>query len=165
MARRQIDVFGFDELEKAFKLMEKKWPNEADALLMARGKQAQKRVKQLSPVYKGPAKKGIKPKQLRNSWSLLPVKLYKGGTVRVVRLQSKAPHVHLIEYGHDIYRGGKTRERGRKLNGVELSARGITHHGRAKAFKMMETSMKEQRDRFTNDAEKLLNQITSDVEV
>lgn len=54
------------------------------------------------------------------------MKLYKGGKVRVVRVQSTAPHAHLIELGHKIVSGGRTRERGRKLNRVQRSARGIT---------------------------------------
>ena len=106
---KQIDVFGFEELEKAFKRCEKRYPNEADALLMAAGQQVNKRVKALTPV---------RTKKLRNSWRLKKVKLYKGGKVRVVREQTTAPHGHLIELGHEIVRGGKTRERGRKLNRV-----------------------------------------------
>ena len=35
MARANKDVFGFDELEKSFKRIEKNYPDKADALLMA----------------------------------------------------------------------------------------------------------------------------------
>ncbi len=40
---RNIDVFGFDELEKAFKRCEKNYPNQADAFLMAEGQAVNKR--------------------------------------------------------------------------------------------------------------------------
>ena len=35
---RNIDVFGFDELEKAMKQCEKNYPSQADAFLMAEGR-------------------------------------------------------------------------------------------------------------------------------
>ena len=103
---RNIDVFGFDELEKAMKQCEKNYPSQADAFLMAEGRAVNKRTKSLTPV---------RTKKLRNSWRTKKVKLYKGGKVRVVRVQSTAPHAHLIELGHKIVSGGRTRERGSVL--------------------------------------------------
>lgn len=79
MARQNKDVFGFDELEKSFKRFEKNYPDKADALLMAQGQAVNRKTKSLTPV---------KTKKLRNSWRLKKVKLYKGGTVRVVRIQT-----------------------------------------------------------------------------
>ena len=104
MARRSKDVFGFDELEKSFEKVIKKYPNEADAVLMTMGRAATRRVKQLTPV---------KTRKLKNSWRLRKVKLYKNGTVRVVRIASTAPHAHLIEDGHYIYRGSGRGRTGR----------------------------------------------------
>ncbi|MGN0181214.1 MAG: HK97 gp10 family phage protein [Candidatus Ornithomonoglobus sp.] len=153
---KQIDVFGFDELEKAFKRCEKRYPNEADALLMAAGQQVNKRVKALTP---------IRTKKLRNSWRLKKVKLYKGGKVRVVREQTTAPHGHLIELGHEIVSGGKTRERGRKLNRVQRSARGIKSGGRVEGKHMLEKSMSEAQARFNGDARKMLDRLTKDIQV
>ncbi len=95
---RNVDVFGFDELEKAMKRCEKNYPNQADAFLMAEGQAVNKKTKSLTPV---------KTKKLRNSWRLKKVKLYKSGKVRVVRVQSTAPHAHLIELGHEVVRGGQ----------------------------------------------------------
>ena len=152
---KQIDVFGFEELEKAFKRCEKRYPNEADALLMAAGQQVNKRVKALTPV---------RTKKLRNSWRLKKVKLYKGGKVRVVREQTTAPHGHLIELGHEIVRGGKTRERGRKLNRVQRSARGSKSGGRVEGIHMLEKSLSEARSRFESDADKMLGRLTKDVQ-
>ena len=40
---KEIEVFGFDELEKAFLRCEKRYPNEADALLMRRDRRSTKR--------------------------------------------------------------------------------------------------------------------------
>lgn len=153
---KQIDVFGFEELEKAFKRCEKRYPNEADAMLMAAGQQVNKRVKALTPV---------RTKKLRNSWRLKKVKLYKGGKVRVVREQTTAPHGHLIELGHEIVRGGKTRERGRTLNRVQRSARGIKSGGRVEGKHMLEKSMSEAQARFNGDARKMLDRLTKDIQV
>ena len=153
---RNVDVFGFDELEKAFIRVQKKYPDKADAMLMALGQAANKRTKALTPV---------RTKKLRKSWRLKKVKLYKSGTVRVVRVQSTAPHAHLVEYGHEIVKGGKTRERGRTLNRVQRSARGITSHGRVEGKYMLEKAMTETRSAFNRDAEKLLDAICEEVEV
>jgi len=151
-----IDVFGFDELEKAFKRCEKNYPNQADAFLMAQGQAVNKKTKSLSPV---------RTKKLRNSWKLKKVKLYKSGKVRVVRIQSAAPHAHLIEYGHEIVRGGKTRERGRKLNRVQRSVRGIKSGGFVEGKHMLEKSMSEAQSSFESGAKKLLDRITQDIQI
>ena len=177
---KNVDVFGFDELEKAFNRMEKKYPDKADAMLMAIGQAANKKTKENTPVYRGtpPPNSKIKPGQLKRSWRLKKVKLYKGGTVRVVHIQSSAPHAHLVEQGHDIYRGGKVYVSGktgdstgrkggykRKLNAVQRNVREITSHGRTRAFHMLEYAMVESRNRFNHDAEKLLDAICEEVEV
>lgn len=156
MARKAKDVFGFDELEKAFKQCEKKYPDAADALLMAQGRQTNKRVKQLTPV---------RTRKLRNSWRLKKVKLYKGGKVRVVRIQSTAPHAHLVEYGHENYRGGKTRERGRKMSRKQLSKKGVTHHGRTEGTHMLEYGITEAGNRFPLKAQKMLDELVKDLKV
>ena len=153
---RNVDVFGFDELEKAFNRVQKKYPDKADAMLMALGQAANKRTKALTPV---------RTKKLRKSWRLKKVKLYKRGNDPVVRVQSTAPHAHLVEYGHEIVKGGKTRERGRTLNRVQRSARGITSHGRVEGKYMLEKAMTETRSAFNRDAEKLLDAICEEVEV
>ena len=66
---------------------------------MAEGRAVNKRTKSLTPV---------RTKKLLNSWRTKKVKLYKDGKVRVVRVQSTAPHAHLIELGHKIVSGGRT---------------------------------------------------------
>ena len=151
---KTVDVFGFDELEKAFKRCEKRYPNEADALLIAHGQAVNKRTKALTPV---------RTKKLRNSWRLKKVKLYKGGKVRVVRVQTSAPHGHLIELGHEIVRGGRTRERGRKLNRVQRSARGISSGGYVQGEHMLEKAMAEAQSSFEGGAKKLLDKLTDDL--
>ena len=153
---RNIDVFGFDELEKAMKQCEKNYPSQADAFLMAEGRAVNKRTKSLTPV---------RTKKLRNSWRTKKVKLYKGGKVRVVRVQSTAPHAHLIELGHKIVSGGRTRERGRKLNRVQRSARGIKSGGYVQGDFMLEKSMSEAQAKFNSGAEKLLDKITKHIQM
>ena len=58
------DLFGFDELEKAFNRTIKRYPNEADALLMAQGQAVTKSTKSKTPVKTG---------KLRRSWRLKKV--------------------------------------------------------------------------------------------
>ena len=41
---RNIDVFGFDELEKAMKQCEKNYPSQADAFLMAEGRAVNNKI-------------------------------------------------------------------------------------------------------------------------
>lgn len=153
---RNIDVFGFDELEKAMKQCEKNYPSQADAFLMAEGRAVNKRTKSLTPV---------RTKKLLNSWRTKKVKLYKDGKVRVVRVQSTAPHAHLVELGHKIVSGGRTRERGRKLNRVQRSARGIKSGGYVQGDFMLEKSMSEAQAKFNSGAEKLLDKITKDIQM
>jgi hypothetical protein len=153
---KNVDVFGFDELQKAFERCEKKYPNQADALLMAQGQAVNKKTKSLTPV---------KTKKLRNSWRLKKVKLYKSGKVRVVRIQSTAPHAHLIELGHESVHGGRTRERGRKLNRVQRSARGIKSGGYVEGKHMLEKSISEAQSSFENGAKKMLDNLTEDIKV
>ena len=125
---RNIDVFGFDELEKAMKQCEKNYPSQADAFLMAEGRAVNKRTKSLTPV---------RTKKLLNSWRTKKVKLYKDGT----------------------------RERGRKLNRVQRSARGIKSGGYVQGDFMLEKSMSEAQAKFNSGAEKLLDKITKDIQM
>ena len=159
------DLFGFDELEKSFSKLSKKYPNAADALLMAQGQAVNKETKANTPV---------KTKKLRNSWRLKKVKLYKGGTVRVVRIQSAAPHAHLVEEGHENVRGGsiyssKGKSRSvsgrRKLNGVQRAYRGISSHGHTEGKFMLENAMRKARTRFDREAQKMLDKITEDLQI
>lgn len=145
------DVFGFEELEKSFKRLEKRYPSQADAMLMAQGQAVQKRVKALTPV---------KTKKLRNAWRLKKVKLYKNGTVRVVRLQNGAPHSHLIEYGHKIYTtGGRKTGKVGRYNRLQQRLRGIKGHGSVEGVHMLEKGISEVNRRFERDALKLLNKL------
>ena len=156
------DVFGFEELEKSFKRLEKRYPSQADAMLMAQGQAVQKRVKALTPVYTGKYLRGgrIKPGQLKKSWRLKKVKLYKGGTVRVVRLQNNANHAHLIEDGHKIYTtGGRKTGKVGRYNRVQQRIRGIKNHGSTEGVHMLEKGMTEARQRFDRDAQKTLDKL------
>ena len=144
------DLFGFDELEKSFKRLEKRYPNQADAMLMAQGQAANKRTKALTPV---------KTKKLRNSWRLKKVKLYKSGTVRVVRVQSTAPHAHLVEYGHEMYTTGGRKGKVGKYNAVQRNVRGIKKHKRVEGTHMLEYAVTEAGRRFPLNAQKMLDKL------
>ena len=151
------DVFGFEELSKSFEKLEKKYPNAADRMLAAQGRAVTTRTKSQTPVGK--------TKKLKSSWRLKAVKLYQGGKVRVVRIQSQAPHAHLVELGHEIT-SGKTRSRsGRKLNTVQRAIRGVKSGGRVEGKKLLEKSIREAQTRFDRDASKLLEELTKEVEL
>ncbi len=147
-------TFGFEGLQKAFNKIEKKYPDKTDAMLMALGRVATSKTKVKTPVGK--------TKKLKGSWRLKKPKRY--GKTRVVRTQSQAPHAHLVELGHEIVRGGKTRKRGRYLNTLERQVRGIQSKGRVEGKKMLETSFKEMESTFNKSVEKLLDDLTSEVE-
>jgi len=148
-------TFGFDDLQKAFNKIEQKYPDKTDAMLMAMGRVATSKTKALTPVGK--------TKKLKGSWKLKKPKKY--GKSRVVRTQSQAPHAHLVELGHEIVRGGRTRKNGRSLNTLERKTRGIQSKGRLEGKKMLETSFKEMEDSFFKSAEKLLDALTNEVEI
>lgn len=148
-------TFGFDELQKAFNRIEKKYPNKTDAMLAAQGRIATNKTKSKTPVGK--------TKKLKSSWRMKKPKQY--GKTRVVRTQSEAPHAHLVEDGHEVVRGGKTRVNGRKLNVLQRGIRGIKSGGRVEGKKMLETSFKEMESTFNKSAEKLLDDLTSEVEL
>jgi len=148
-------TFGFDELQKEFNRIEKKYPDKTDAMLMAMGREATSKTKAKTPVGK--------TKKLKGSWKLKKPKKY--GKSRVVRTQSQAPHAHLVELGHEIVRGGGTRKNGRSLNTLERKTRGIQSKGRLEGKKMLETSFKEMEDSFFKSAEKLLDELTNDVQI
>ena len=143
-------TFGFDELQKEFNRIEHKYPDKTDAMLMAQGKTAASRVKSKTPVGK--------TKKLKGSWRLKKPKKY--GSTRAVRVQSEAPHAHLVEDGHEIISGGSTRKNGRKLNTLERAVRGIKSGGRVEGKKMLESTVMELEGSFYRSANKLLNEIT-----
>ena len=149
------EVFGFDELEAAFKKMEKKYPEKAEALLAAQGRLATNKTKARTPVGK--------TKKLKSSWRLKKPKLY--GKTRVVRTQSEAPHGHLVEDGHEIVTGGRTRVNGRKLNVVQRGIRGIKSGGRVEGKKMLESTFKDMEAGFYKSADQLLEELTQEVEL
>lgn len=150
-----FELFGIDELEKSFNRIESKYDDKVDALLQAQGRVATNRVKSKTPVGK--------TKKLKSSWRLKKVKKY--GETRVVRIQSQAPHAHLVEQGHTIVSGGKTRKNGRTLNTVERKARGIKNKGRVEGKEMLQSTMKELQSGFFSSAEKMLADLTKEVEL
>lgn len=148
-------TFGFDNLQTAFNRIEKKYPDKTDAMLMAMGRVVTSKTKAKTPVGK--------TKKLKSSWRLKKPKKY--GKTRVVRTQSQASHAHLVELGHEIVRGGRTRKNGRNLNTMERKVRGIQSNGKVEGKKMLETSFEEMESSFYKSAEKLLDDLTNEVEL
>lgn len=165
-----LDIFGVEELEKAFTKMSGKYDDKVDALLMAQGRTATNRVKSKTPVGK--------KKKLKGSWRLKKVKRYgPNGTIRVVRIQTEAPHGHLVEDGHKIVTRERTRSNGRyakesvklgktsKLKAGGKKAFGVKSGGRVEGKEMLKSTMKELQSGFFSAAEKLLSDITKEAEL
>jgi len=151
----ESEIFGFDELQKAFNRIEKKYPDKVDAMLAAQGRVATNKTKSKTPVGK--------TKKLKSSWRMKKPKQY--GKTRVVRTQSEAPHAHLVEDGHEIISGGSSRANGRKLNRVGRAVKGVKSGGRVEGKKMLESTFRSLESSFNKSAENLLSDLTSEVEL
>lgn len=164
---RQTDVFGFDELEKAFNRMQKKYENRGQAMLAAEAAQAAKRLRQITPV--GPPKKISGKKKhipLKKSVRTLKPKEFKGGEVLVSRIQNPAPHMHLVELGHNIYTSKrKLKHKVSEYNALGKKVNGIKSHGRVEGKFMIDKVLAELRGRFPKSAEKLFDEITREVQL
>ena len=151
----EIEPFGIEELQKAFEKAAAKYGDKADALLMAQGKLAQKRVKSRTPV--GATRK------LKGSWRLKKVR--KVGDTRVVRIQSTARYAHLVELGHELVRGGSSRRNGKKLSRIGRAVRGVRSVGYVEGREMLAATMRELESRYASGVQKLLDDLTKDVEI
>lgn len=148
-------TFGFEDLQKAFNRIEQKYPNKTDAMLMAMTRVAATRTKSKTPVGK--------TKKLKSTWRTKKPKVY--GKARVARMQSASRYAHLVEDGHEIVTGGRATVRGRKLNVLQRGIRGVKVKGRTQGAKMIEKSMSEIKSSFDKSAEKLLDDLTREVEL
>lgn len=162
MARKQKDVFGFEELEKAFDKMLEKYEDKGDALLHAIGRQAGKRMRQVTP--KGVGSK--KPGTLKKSYRVKKPKKFKGDKVNVVLVSSGAPHAHLVEYGHEIYTSPKKlKHKVSRYNAIGRKVKKISHHGRVEGQFLFDKVWKEFETRFPQKAQDMIDEITKDLEV
>ena len=158
---REKDVFGFDEFEKAMTNMLKRYDSKSDVVLAAQAQQLQRRVKQVTA--KGPTGK------LKKSWRALRPKVYPND-VKVSRVQTREPHGHLYELGHEMVTTGSRRlgakvGKTKKYNRFGRAALGIKSHGRGPGRFVLEKSTHELRSRYTSEVKKLLDDITKDLEV
>ena len=148
-------TFGFEDLQKAFNRIEQKYPNKTDAMLMAMTRVAANRTKSKTPVGK--------TKKLKSTWRTKKPKVY--GKARVARMQSASRYAHLVEDGQEIVTGGRATVRGRKLNVLQRGIRGVKVKGRTQGAKMIEKSMTEIESTFDKSADKLLDDLTREVEL
>lgn len=155
---KEVDVFGFDELTKAFVRMERRYAVESDAMLAAQVLQAKKRVKQKTPKVTG---------NLRKGWRDLKPKAYKGGTVKVSRVQNAAPHAHLYEYPHKVYttRGNRMTGKVTRYNETARRVMGIKNHGQAEGHYILRDTMRELESKYPQRVEDLLDKVTEEVQV
>lgn len=165
MARKQKDLFGFDELKKAFTRCEKKYPDSADNLLMTMGDAVKKQTKQNTPVHEKeyyPGKNRKKGK-LKRSWSLRKVKVY--GNSRVVRIQTQDPVGHLIERGHYIKPRGRGRKNREDKRNYRYEKGSTGSKGFVEGSYPLSQAIEASRKRFGTNAQKLLEDITSDLKL
>ena len=149
-------TFGFEDLQKAFNRIEQKYENKTDAMLMAMANVTRQRVRSKTPTGK--------TKKLKGSWRTKKPKTF--GKARVARVQTENRYGHVVEEGHRVVTGGSTVGRnGRKLNVLQRGIRGISIGGKTKGEKMIEDTVKELNATFEKNAKKLLNDLTSEVEL
>lgn len=149
-------TFGFEDLQKAFNRIEQKYENKTDAMLMAMANVTRQRVRAKTPTGK--------TKKLKGSWRTKKPKTF--GKARVARVQTENRYGHVVEDGHKVVTGGSTvRRNGRKLNVLERGIRGISVGGKTKGEKMIEDTVKELNATFEKNAKKLLDDLTSEVEL
>ena len=148
-------TFGFEDLQKAFNRIEKKYPNKTDAMLMSMARIAATRTKSKTPVGK--------TKKLKSTWRTKKPKVY--GKVRVARMQSASRYAHVVEDGHEIVTGGKGSKNGRKLNTLQRAVRGVKSGGRVEGKKMVASAISEIESTFDKSAEKLLADLLKEVEL
>lgn len=81
-------------------------------------------------------------------------------------MQTENRYGHVVEEGHRVVTGGSTVSRnGRKLNVLQRGIRGISVGGKTKGEKMIEDTVKELNATFEKNAKKLLDDLTSEVEL
>lgn len=149
-------TFGFENLEKAFKKTVSKYENKTDAMLMAMTNVARSRVRAYTP--------SDKTRKLKGSFRTKKPKTY--GKARVARVESLNRYAHVVEEGHNVVKGGSTVGRnGRQLNIIQRTVRGVSVNGKTKAVKMIEKAMKELRSTFGKNAEKLLDDLTKELDL
>ena len=149
-------TFGFEDLQKAFNRIEQKYENKTDAMLMAMANVTRQRVHAKTPTGK--------TKKLKGSWRTKKPKTF--GKARVARVQTENRYGHVVEEGHRVVTGGSTVGRnGRKLNVLQRGLRGISVGGKTKGEKMIEDTVKELNATFEKNAKKLLDDLTSEVEL
>lgn len=149
-------TFGFEDLQKAFNRIEQKYENKTDAMLMAMANVTRQRVRAKTSTGK--------TKKLKGSWRTKKPKTF--GKARVARVQTENRYGHVVEEGHRVVTGGSTVGRnGRKLNVLQRGLRGISVGGKTKGEKMIEDTVKELNATFEKNAKKLLDDLTSEVEL
>ena len=149
-------TFGIEDLKKAFTRMEGKYKSKGDAFLMSMAKVAATRTKSKTPVGK--------TKKLKGTWRTKKPKTF--GKARVARMQSGNRYAHLVERGHEVVHGGSSRaSNGRKLNALGRRVRGVSVGGRTKGAHMISEAMNDIESTFGKSAEKLLDELTREVQL
>lgn len=148
MARKIKDIFGFEELEKTFNKMNEKYETKVQAIVATQTRQAKKRAKQLTPKKK--KIKRTKPQEeihIRDRWGEKKPKEYQDGKYTVGMIYNTASHAHLYELGHNV-----------------ISWR-VDKSVKTKEHPIREQVMKDAEAAFEKEVEKLLNNITSEVQM
>jgi hypothetical protein len=133
-------------------------------MLMTMGRAVLNKTKQNTPMASPHRWQDV----LRKSWRLKKVKTYQAGKVAVVRVESTSPRAHLIELGHQVVTGGSTRQRlrsGAMKTQNQLKSAGVKFHGRTEPVQMLAKAIDEAGSKFYKSAEKMLDKLTSEVEM
>ena len=151
---KQKDVFGFEELTKAFENIKDKYDNEADARLYSLAKQANKRLRQLVDVKTGEVKRSYRGKKTKNF-----------GEAKVARVENIARHGHLYELGHEIYTVSGRRKVGKvaQYNAFGRAVKGVRKHGRVEGKYLFDKVFKELKGKLREEGQEILEKITKDL--
>jgi len=141
-----FDVSELDEYSlKLLKLAEKTMPKECNKFMKVEASKlnskAKKKARQAVKKKTGNYMKGFKKGK----------KVYEYGDTRYnIRVYNSSPHAHLIEYGHEIVRGGKHSNKGNK-GGKKI--------GFAKGKYILDKSSREFEDQFAKDTYDLVDDL------
>ena len=182
MARKskEVDVFGIDELAVIFEKMQPRFEYKGEAFIATATRQLKKRTKQRTVMRKGiRLYKGKPRKPLRQTWrEKRPKKYERGDREAIVGLvYNEASHGHLYEYGHEMvtrarsrgtdgrFESDNKRIRVSRLNALQRYGYGVKKHGRVEGKHPLKKSADEMDERVLKGAEKILDEITKDVEM
>ena len=146
------------DLEQSFQDMIDKFPEERRKLVTSAGEKMHKKV--LQNIDRDTKEK---TRNLREGCYLAIGS--EGGYAAVRNNHLRAPHAHLIEFGHKVKKRGKDKEKRKpkaKKRTVRPSGRGLSEGDWVQGKHMYRNAMNELEDELTQDAEKMMDRLVGE---